>query len=168
MKGFLLVVALSLLAIAGLYMVPFFDQDLDTSEVPNRIHLPTAAQAGSVKIKIENVVTLAERIRGLSGRESLPQDTGLLFTFPRLGEHSIWMKDMNFPIDIIWIDDGGVVVHIVEGASPESYRSDTDAETFRSEKKARYVLEVNTGFVDKSNLAVGDQVQFIYSVEATE
>ena len=57
-----------------------------------------------------------ERKRGLSGRPNLVDGTGMLFVFKESGEHGIWMKDMRFPIDILWLDERLRVVFIKEDA----------------------------------------------------
>ena len=119
-------------------------------------------------IKVELAVTEAEQELGLSGRSGLKEDEGMLFIFEQAGAHGFWMKDMNFPIDNIWLnparndfsiaDAGGEnmkVVYIKKDARPESY-----PETFTPSENAQYVLEVASGFSDKHDLQVGDTVEF--------
>jgi uncharacterized membrane protein (UPF0127 family) len=67
------------------------------------------------------------------------------------------MKDMNFPIDIIWISEDLNIVYIKKDARPELF-----PESYRPETKAKYVLEVVSGFSEKNNLKVGDRVEFTY------
>jgi hypothetical protein len=121
---------------------------------------------GNVPIHIEVADTKEARAQGLSGREQLPANNGLLFVFDELGTHGIWMKNMRFGIDILWIapfnttsSSGGReayrIVDIKENARPESF-----PETFYSQAPALYVLEVNAGFTDLYNISVGDTVQF--------
>lgn len=90
---------------------------------------------------------------GLSGRESLGEFEGMLFIFPEENFYNMWMKDMLFPIDIIWIDNSYTVVHIKKNATPESY-----PDTFVSPVPARFVLEVNAFVTENENIAVGDKV----------
>lgn len=97
--------------------------------------------------------TAEERTQGLSGRRSLGVNEGLLFVFPNVGAHGIWMKDMQFPIDIIWIDDNLRIVDIKADARPESY-----PEVFYPRESARYVLEVNALFAEIKGIRVGDTV----------
>ena len=61
---------------------------------------PDMIRFGDATLSIEIADTADERIRGLSGRPSLPEGTGLLFIFDTQGLHGIWMKDMSFPIDM--------------------------------------------------------------------
>ncbi|MFH1078289.1 MAG: DUF192 domain-containing protein [Patescibacteria group bacterium] len=60
-------------------------------------------------LRIEIVDKDAGRMRGLSGRTSLDQDAGMLFVFDERGFYPFWMKEMLFPLDIVWIDEGKVV-----------------------------------------------------------
>ncbi len=102
-------------------------------------------------VRVDIADTPEARGRGLSGRESLAQDAGMLFVFPQDGYHGFWMKDMNFPIDIIWLSGEGRVVDMAESVAPESYPA-----SFQPRVAARYVLEVNAGFAKAHNIAIGD------------
>lgn len=97
--------------------------------------------------------TLSSRIRGLSGTPFLPDDVVKLFVFGVPGPHSIWMKDMNYAIDILWVAEDGEIVHIEESVSPETY-----PESFSSPVSAWYVVEANAGFVATHGIALGDRV----------
>ncbi len=91
--------------------------------------------------------------KGLSGRESLPDDHGMLFWFTQDGFYPFWMPDMNFAIDILWIDQYWNVVHIEEGVSPETYPA-----TFSSPVLARYVLELSAGSVERIGANIGQKI----------
>jgi uncharacterized membrane protein (UPF0127 family) len=103
------------------------------------------------RISIEVVSRTPDLIRGLSGREFLPKDGGMLFVFPDSQKYGIWMKEMNFPLDIIWFSDDWKIVYIKENARPESY-----PELFKPTALAKFVLEVNSGFVADYGIKVGD------------
>lgn len=113
---------------------------------------PAAASLsiGGAKISIEIAKTSAELIKGLSGRPALAENSGLFFIFPYTDTHGIWMKEMNFPIDIIWLDENLKIIAIKENAAPDSY-----PEVFTPNAPARYVLEVPAGFVQKHQISVG-------------
>lgn len=110
-------------------------------------------EIGNVRVNVQIASTTEEQIQGLSNKEYLPSDEGLLFVYDRSGFHSFWMKDMNFPIDIIWIGDGRHVVDVTENLAPETY-----PETFSPADPAQYVLEVNAGYVQENNIEKGDKV----------
>ncbi len=97
--------------------------------------------------------TDAERRQGLSGVESLNELEGKLFIFEAEDFYSIWMKDMLIPLDIIWINEDYKIVHIEEQVSP-----DTFPRSFVSDEPARFVLEVNSFFVDSFKVNEGDRV----------
>lgn len=113
-------------------------------------------------IKVDLALTKEEQAQGLSGRTHFGGkngggNVGMLFVFEQPGLYPFWMKDMWFPIDIIWIEEGLKVVYIEKNASPSSY-----PKTFVSEENSKYVLEVPSGFSEENNLKVGDKVEFIY------
>lgn len=106
-----------------------------------------------VTVRASVAQTWPERIQGLSDTPYLPEDIVKLFVFDSPGMHSIWMKDMNYSIDILWVDEAGVIVHIEENASPESYPA-----MFVPKTEARYVIETVAGFVLAKGIAEGDTV----------
>lgn len=110
---------------------------------------------GDLTIPVVLADTPALRERGLSGRASLSQDSGMLFVMDSSDVHAIWMKDMRFPIDIIWIDEFLRIVTITADASPNSYPT-----VFYPSSPAKYILEVNTGFAREHGISVGDRVSF--------
>jgi uncharacterized membrane protein (UPF0127 family) len=108
-------------------------------------------------IKIELAKSDAEKEKGLSGHAELRPDEGMLFVFQKPDIYAFWMKDMNFPIDIIWLSEDMKVVYIKKDARPESYPG-----AFTPDQKAKYVLEVSSGFSEKNNLKIGDSAEFSY------
>jgi uncharacterized membrane protein (UPF0127 family) len=110
-------------------------------------------------IKVDLALNTQTQEQGLSGRQSLNENEGMLFVFSKPDRYLFWMKDMNFPIDMIWVGEDTKdlrVIYIKKNALPSSY-----PETFGpsvSMENAKYVLEVVAGFADKNNLKVGDRV----------
>lgn len=94
-----------------------------------------------------------ERSKGLSGRPALANDEGMLLIYDESKINGIWMRDMNFSIDILWIDENLRVVHIEEKISPSTY-----PEIFYPNLPAKYILEVYSGQVEAQGLSLGDQV----------
>lgn len=105
------------------------------------------------EFKVEVADTPEKREKGLSGREYLPEDTVLLFVFSESEKHGIWMKDMLFSIDIVWLDENYYVVDFKEDVSPETF-----PEAFYPKKKALYVVEGSVGFVEDNDVAIGDRI----------
>lgn len=108
---------------------------------------------GNTTLLVDIADTQAEREKGLSGREPLVARTGMLFIFDKPDTYGFWMKEMNFNIDIIWFNEYGEIIYVVQDAKPESY-----PETFMPPKKSLYVLETQSGFVKKEGLKIGDKI----------
>lgn len=148
----------------GEFQIPIIE---DSSEVTDqaedksdwRLYYPTtvALSIGSTTVRASVADSLPERIKGLSDTPYLPEGLVKLFAFGAEGEHSIWMKDMNYPIDILWVAKNGEVVYFEENVSPDSY-----PESFSSPSPAWYVIEANAGFVASSSITLGDTV-IVYS-----
>lgn len=102
-------------------------------------------------LKISN--TPESRNLGLGGRKSLPHSEGMLFVFDTQAVRCFWMKDMRFDIDIIWADSHKKVVHVVHGATPESY-----PKMYCPQSLAAYVIELNAGEAKKAGITTGDQL----------
>ena len=116
--------------------------------------LPTPTiQIGDTRVKVEVADTDIKREKGLSGRESLAENEGMLFVFKEPGTYGFWMKDMNFAIDILWIDKDKRVVEIMQNVAP-----DTFPETFYPKEPIQYVLETNAGWTNKHDIIPGDIV----------
>lgn len=115
----------------------------------------TTISIGHLDIKALVADTPELQVKGLGGRDSLPDDETMLFVFEDVGLHGIWMKDMKFSIDILWIDRNGRIISIEEGISPQTYPT-----IYMPVSPSKYVLEANDGFVKKNNLKIGDMVFF--------
>lgn len=106
------------------------------------------------EIRAEVADTQELRERGLSGREALEPDEGMLFVFREDGIHGVWMKDMRFSIDILWLSSDGTVVEIAQNVSPTSY-----PHVFAPKVPVRYVLELPAGSVKEYTVHVGDRAR---------
>lgn len=106
------------------------------------------------KLQVEIADTEKELEYGLSGRTSIASNEGMLFVMPTMGQYGFWMKDMKFPLDIVWISDEGRVVNIVENALPSSYPK----KTFKNDAFAKYVLEMKAETARKSGLYLGTAI----------
>lgn len=118
-------------------------------------------EAALVEVKISGATfhveiadTPAAQARGLSGRDFLAPENGMLFLFPKEEIQRFWMKDMKFPIDIIWIKED-TVVGMVIGAEPES---GPDYTVYNSPEPIDKVLEINSGLTQKLGIKIGDAV----------
>ena len=120
-------------------------------------HAPTV-QPNSVIALSSVLVADTDPLRelGLGDRDSISSDTGMFFTFDHPDIYSFWMKDMRFPIDIIWLDDSFRVIHVENSVSPESY-----PKIFSPTEKSSFVLEVAAGIAKKNNYTEGSTLDFL-------
>jgi uncharacterized membrane protein (UPF0127 family) len=96
--------------------------------------------------------------KGLSVKNQLRENESMLFVFEEPLRHTFWMRDMKFPIDIIWLDSNGKIVHIEENLMPcplvlicPSYAPNADSQ---------YVLETIAGFAQRHNISLGATIKF--------
>lgn len=113
----------------------------------------TSVTIRDVGIDVVVADTPETREQGLSDLASIGSKEGLLMIFDESDHHAIWMKGMNFPIDIIWIDEHFKIIDITEAISPETYPS-----IYEPSSPARMALEVNARFAATYRIAVGDTV----------
>ncbi len=109
-------------------------------------------------IKVEIADTPTKRSKGLSGRERLASDSGMLFIFETLDTHRFWMKGMLIPLDIIWIKDNRVVDLVINASAPKVNISDQELTIYQPREPVNNVLEVNGGFVNQHKIAIGDTI----------
>ncbi|OGD98215.1 hypothetical protein A3A49_00050 [Candidatus Curtissbacteria bacterium RIFCSPLOWO2_01_FULL_38_11b] len=118
----------------------------------------------TLSVFVEIARTSDSQKKGLSGRDQLAINEGLLFVFDTPAKYAFWMKDMKFPIDIIWIDGSPAgekkIVDIAENATVEPGKNDEELKRYTPRADALYVLEINAGLVKHNNLQIGDVVNF--------
>jgi uncharacterized membrane protein (UPF0127 family) len=118
--------------------------------------IPLTLPSGKV-LQVELMVKDEDRAMGLMFRPSLPTDRGLLFVFDGPDFHGIWMKNCRFPIDIVWLDESGRVVHVAEAVPP--CEKDPCA-VYQPMRKASYVVELNAGQARREKATVGAELKF--------
>ncbi|MEK7148773.1 MAG: alpha/beta fold hydrolase [Patescibacteria group bacterium] len=151
-----LAILIMLLIASGLVASPLFDFLLSVQSY-------AVVDREFAKIELNENSVFAEVVRkdndlkrGLSGRPSLGSEDGMLFVFPEYGHPAIWMKDMKFPIDIIWIA-GGRVVNFAERAKVQAPETpDNELQIYYPDSSANLVLEVNAGYVESHDVRIGD------------
>ena len=124
-------------------------------------HPLTEIRMGSGVFKARIADDESERVKGLSGVSQLNPDDALLMVFDSDDKWGIWMKGMEVPIDILWLDSAKKVVHIVKNASPEL----STETTFKPTDNARYVIEIPAGSVEKNNIKLGETTVFTINQE---
>lgn len=141
------------------YINPWFSQPTYT---PNEI--PTFQKHGELTLKsdftaktieIEIVETEAKITQGLMYRPSMQENRGMLFVFTDTKPRSFWMKNTPISLDIVFIDDQKTIVAIQANTTPFSEQSLPS-----HDKAAKYVLEVNAGFMARYGFKEGDKIDF--------
>lgn len=99
--------------------------------------------------RLEIAKTIFQQAKGLSNRNSLCPDCGMIFTFPSESIQPFWMKDTLIPLDIIWLNQQGRVVTIITGKP-------NDLSILQNTTLAKYVIELNANDAQKLKLSFGD------------
>lgn len=107
-----------------------------------------------VQLNIEIADNGYETETGLMYRQEIEDDQGMLFVFPDEAMHSFYMKNTEFPLDLIFIKSDMSVASFQENAQPMSEAS------LSSKVPIQYVLEVNAGLVEEWGLKVGDSIYY--------
>ena len=107
------------------------------------------------KIKAEVADNLELRLKGLSGHKSFCSNCAMLFVFERADIYPFWMKEMNFPLDIVWIKDKKIIEIVESAPTPQTAGQIMN---YTPNAPADLVLELNGGFCKKYNIKTGDEV----------
>lgn len=119
----------------------------------------TVTLAGQV-LNIQLADDLSEQSAGLANRPSMAENEGMLFVLAKVSTPEFWMKDMLFPIDIIWIRDGKVV-DIDSRVGTEPGETDNDRKRYLPKEEVNMVLETKASWAEKNNLSIGDEVKIV-------
>ena len=146
MKKYLLaILVLSMVAVLAYVALP---KEADTTV------MRTISIGGTV-IYVDVADTEVLREQGLCGRLILPEGRGMLFVFENDDTWGIWMKDMLFSIDIVWVDASGTVITVAAHVAPDTY-----PKSFYPSAPARYVLELPAGFAAAHDIRTGSILKF--------
>jgi uncharacterized membrane protein (UPF0127 family) len=118
----------------------------------------TVISPQGVHIQVRVADTDETKELGLSYFKLLPEKQGMLFVFPQLGIYSFWMKDMNFPLDIIWLDENLKIVDRLINVDPSTY-----PETYTPSASAAYVLEISANTADQYGFTNGSIAELHYN-----
>ena len=151
----LLSAAILLLAAGGGFV--FHDKSRGAGSACGTYRDDKTVQIGSHKLAAEAADTNSSRAQGLSGRPCIGSNQAMLFTFSQPGRYSFWMKDMRFPIDIIWISSVHEAVVVEENVLPSTY---PDSFVNPPGKPAQYVLELKAHASTVLNINPGTPINF--------
>jgi uncharacterized membrane protein (UPF0127 family) len=115
----------------------------------------TTLQIGSRRYSLEVAATPAARAKGLGGRVSIPQNSGMLFIFAGEDVRCFWMKDTLVPLDMMWLGANKRVLHVEQNVQPSSYPAQ-----FCPSARAQYVIELDAGQAAASGIRAGETLTF--------
>ncbi len=150
-------IAAFIIGAVGIISIPS-DAKLEAVEFPR----------GTIKLdehvlEVQIADTEPRRVRGLMFQEQLPYNQGMIFVFEESGFYSLWMLNMQFPLDMIWFDSDGKVVYIEKNVPPCKSALETVTCTGNNsgENEAKYILEVTAGFVDEFEITEDSILEII-------
>ncbi|MDP4001101.1 MAG: DUF192 domain-containing protein [bacterium] len=114
---------------------------------------------GNKVVNIEIADTIDKQRLGLGGREVLRENEGMLFVYDQALPRRFWMKGMLIPIDMIWMNDNQVV-DISASVQPQPGAADHELEFYSPSSEADKVLEVTSGWAERNDIKIGDEVKF--------
>jgi hypothetical protein len=112
-------------------------------------------------LSVEVAHTQATRSQGLMYRQSLGENSGMLFVFPRPERYSMWMMNTDIPLSVAFLDEGGTILNIAD-MMPRT------ATAHRSAGASKYAVEMNRGWFAARNIKPGDRVTGLDKVPAAE
>ena len=121
--------------------------------------LNPVTQLVELRGKVEVADTMLKKAKGLSGREMLKENSGMLFVFEKPGKPTFWMAGMNFPLDIIWIN-GNKIVDISKNIQPPKNTGGLPA-IFSPSTGINKVLELSAGAVEKFGIKINDEIKIL-------
>ena len=151
-------IAAVIIGVVGLMSIPS-DSKLDSVKFPMG-----TIMVDEIPLQVQIADTEPRRVRGLMFQDQLPYDQGMIFVFDQPGTYSLWMLNMQFPLDMMWFDKDGNIVHIEKDVPPcKAALEIATCQSVVPEGEALYVLEVTSGFIDQNNITK-DSVLSIISI----
>jgi uncharacterized membrane protein (UPF0127 family) len=124
----------------------------------NQTNYSHLLQIGNKKLEVEVATSTAAMEQGLSDRRSMANNQGMLFDFGTLSQDTaFWMKEMDFGLDFVWINDNQIVG--ITPDVPPPLNSSTTLPLYYPPSPVNWVLEVNSGWDKANNITVGDQAE---------
>lgn len=160
--GFLFQYSFALIEPEGLFVFAYqkntIQDNLSNISVNDSKYLKGYLIIDQYKMFVDIALTDKQKQEGLSIKNSLNENEGMLFFMEEPSKASFWMKNMHFPIDIIWLDENFSIVHIEKELPPCTLAF--YCPSYKPLKESLYVLETIDGFANDHRLKVGDKIDF--------
>lgn len=118
-------------------------------------------ELGKSKYNFEIAKTISQKTLGLSARNTLCKNCGMIFVYSSENIYPFWMKNTLIPLDMIWLDKSGKIV-TYHHAVPEPKTPVTQLKIYKNSTPAQYILEINSNDFEKLNLKIGDIIKLPY------
>lgn len=115
---------------------------------------------GSQEIRVLVADTANHRIKGWSDRKDMGKYGGMLFVFPDSDRYGMVMRDMHFPLDIIWLYNNKIV-DIAPNLPPQRGVPEEQLTVYKPRSEADLILEVPAGFMQRTGVKIGDTLEII-------
>jgi len=117
---------------------------------------------GDDVITVEIAETAAEKQRWMTFRQDrLPLDTAMLIKYDEPDLYEVWMLNIEYNLDLIWFDESGNAVYMIKNAPPCENVVETVSCTYKTTKRALYVMAATSGFIDEHDIAVGSKMTIV-------
>ena len=115
---------------------------------------------GEKNYNLEVVKSEEDLQKGLSKFEDISDNQGMLFIFDTPGRWNIWMKDMKFNIDIIFLNEKNEVVSLFKNVKFETHENVYQYRRYQPDYDSKYVIELKEGEIEKNKIKIGDKIDF--------
>jgi len=145
-----------IIGIVGMLSIPS-DSKLESVEFPRG-----TIKVDDIVLEVQIADTGPRQVRGLMFQDQLPYDQGMIFVYNEPGVYSLWMINMQFPLDMIWFDENGSIVHIEKNIPPCKKPIEIMAcQSIVPSEDALYILEITAGFIDEFNITKDSKLSII-------
>ena len=166
-KPILIAIVVSIiLVLAVALMFIFGDTDPTPEEQPpdyEALAIFHTSDNQTLEIKCEVASTYEERLTGLMGVSQLPTDEGMVFVFEEAKTVEFWMKNVEIPLDLVFIDENMTIINITEADIESNGTLDADMVKYPSGGLVKYVVELNRGICSSEGIVPGTQVNITFA-----
>lgn len=120
-----------------------------------------ALEVGAQTLNVDIARDTKSMEQGLSGRQAMAENQGMLFDFGGENLPGFWMKDMKFNLDFIWIDKNKIIGITPDVPAPSPGVADSSLRLYSPPSPVNWVLEVNAGWTQKNKIKVGDSADLV-------
>lgn len=152
----LFLISIIFIVCISLFLISYFISPLKISEIS---FYDGTSKELKTKIRVTNPEENFRYIRGIRNKKDIPDGTGVIFKFSSATNSPYWMKDMLFPIDIIWVDNNKIVDYAENLKVPFPNQPPESLRFYKPAVPASSAIEVKAGFIREFGLSKGDEIK---------